>query len=92
MIKYQEKLSIRLASGGFVPEIEHETDLNSFKEKLKQSLTEIASEVWALRMKKKQMRRINAWFDGECENARLEYRRAMRHTTDSSKKNSLETI
>ena len=35
MIKYQEKLSIRLASGGFVPEIDHETDLNSFNEKLK---------------------------------------------------------
>ena len=53
MIKYQEKLSIRLASGGFVPEIDHETDLNSFNEKLKQSLTEIATEVGALRMKKK---------------------------------------
>ena len=80
MIKYQEKLSIRLASSGFVPEIDHETDLNSFNEKLKQSLTEIATEAGALRMEKKHMRRRNAWFDKECENARLEYRRATRHT------------
>ena len=80
MIKYQEKLSIRLASGGFVPEIDHETDLNFFNEKLKQSLTEIATEVGALRMKKKHMRRKNDWFDKECEIARLEYRRAIRHT------------
>ena len=42
-IKYQEKLGMRLASGDFVPEIEHETDINSFNEKLKQSLTEIAT-------------------------------------------------
>ena len=40
-----------------MPEIDHETDLSSFNEKLKQSLTEIASEMGALRMKKKQIHR-----------------------------------
>ena len=66
-IKYQEKLSIRLASGGFVPEIDHETDLNSFNEKLKQSLTEIATEVGALRMKKNKC----AEMPGSIKNAKM---------------------
>ena len=35
-----------------MPEIDHETDLHSFNEKLKQSLTESAIEVGALRIKK----------------------------------------